>query len=404
MIKNEKGSVLSIAIVIIFVLSFAITTTSAYTADVAERTSTIVTNNDEDLFARTMVRGAMHDLKEFIYTYPLAEYTQFFFEDQAELDRLEAYYNPIIAEYYLAAYDITLTTDALSITIVDFQEFDESSTSFTRTYLVSFIKQNGNEIKKDLYVELKDNPDDDTTEDPILDVGGLFDFIGTDTFDDFVPYVCTDCSADIVSDFYLNDNNNPDIPNNPNRGKLSPSEQRILIDDSVAIDPTPGASSSNASTYFDLNGSALLVNQDLTIDNNALIYSSMEGVPGIIIVLGDLYLENTKHNLEINDVYMFVMGNVYITVDGNNNNQRILNGDNFYIISPNPINVTAGPNSDYFTDTTTVDLNTYYYLGSFAEFPTFQSIEDNLQRLVDFDGDDSFNAIFNYIEGVFEEE
>ncbi|MFP4287329.1 MAG: hypothetical protein ACLFRI_06470, partial [Candidatus Izemoplasmataceae bacterium] len=73
MIKNEKGSVLSIAIVIIFVLSFAITTTSAYTADVAERTSSIVENNDEDLFARTIVRSAMHDLKEFIYTYPLEE-------------------------------------------------------------------------------------------------------------------------------------------------------------------------------------------------------------------------------------------------------------------------------------------------------------------------------------------
>jgi hypothetical protein len=392
--RNEKGSVLSIAIVIIFVLSFAITTTSVYTANVAQRTSTIVQKNDEDLFARTIVRSAMHELKMFINS-PLTEYTTFFNEDQEELERISTLYNELIVEYYLSAFNEVITEDRLVWIIIGDEEFTEDSTSFTRTYRLTYTRLNGRTISKELLVELKNDPDSEPVIiNPISDFTDLFDFIATDDFDNATPLDCTgDCQTHFYETYF--------IEANRNRGVLD-DRSVIKLEESLTIDPS---NNPNQASYLDLRGSAMIINNDFTLNDVSEIRSSLVGVPGIIIVKGDFNITTHQIGLEINNVYIFVLGNVNITLTATNTNQGALTGSNYYFISTNPINnITPSSNNTFYEDSTIYEGVNYYYLGSFSQFPNFQTIQNNLQNIIDFDGTESFNQIFNYIEGTFEED
>jgi hypothetical protein len=394
MINNNKGSVLSIAVVIVFVLSFALTTTAAYTVNVAERTNTVVESNDEDLFARTIVRSVMQELKEFIYNYPLQQYDQFFFEDQVIRDQLNVEYNLIIEEYYLAQ-GITLETNALTITIEDSGEFISGTEFYTRQYTVNYIKQNGSSIFKELLVELR-------SEDEFETIGG----ITYEDISDLSTYLSDvylteedelDCAGDCTDAFYdsFYGSSNQNI-----HGALTGN---VLIESDITIGHTTSVGGN--STRLDLNDNVMVVNGDLDLSRVHNIFD------GIIVVNGDLTFDN-RHGLELDNVIILVSGRTIIDFsDGRGNGNRRIEGDNYHILSADTyyglINVVSGGSSFYtyiFTDTSGTVPTDYRYIGTDNNFEGFDFIIHEFSQHFGTDGIEGFTNIFEFIESSFQEE
>lgn len=66
MLKNERGSVLGIALIVLTILTFTISTTSVYTYNVASRTNELVQQRSNDTQARSILDQALYELKDYI--------------------------------------------------------------------------------------------------------------------------------------------------------------------------------------------------------------------------------------------------------------------------------------------------------------------------------------------------
>lgn len=365
MLKNEKGSVLSVAIIMIVILSFAITTTSVYSFNIAQRTQENISTQNEDLLARALIDQARNDMKYFISELNPKSFSELdtSFEDTAYIELLEDIYAPV---------EITLIT--------------VSEENLSRRYRFSYTKVNGNIITRDLLISLAGTTIPVNT--PLVD--GMDELINQIKSDENTEVFQCDggaCTKETIASLTGN-----------NQGTLTFTS---VVEDSLDLFMT------GKQGQFDLNGNTLIVEGNLTLENIA----HLKG-PGVVIVTGTL-IQEQDFSMEIeNEVLFLVKETVNITYTHNSSSQRQLdvvnNSSRFLFLSAKTENYLTNVEimKDY-DDTSSNPSNPTFYTG-IAENPTFRYISNkpyNQENWLDFF--DDFNIEiqqgFQFSENSFQE-
>ncbi|MFW6319915.1 MAG: hypothetical protein ACOC1L_06980, partial [Bacillota bacterium] len=158
LLHNQKGSILSAAIIVIVLLSFSLTTVTSYTSNVAKRSNTVVEQKSDMVLGQTLIDQAITEFKTFIND-DLTSFAELHntFEDQNTIDTLYDKYSVVVTvqESYL----------------------NDNNDTVARIYRFSYTKPNGETIYKDLYVTLgtSDDPSeiisiDETVDDQITNL------------------------------------------------------------------------------------------------------------------------------------------------------------------------------------------------------------------------------------------
>ena len=397
--KNEKGSVLSVSIIVIVILSLALSMTTANTFDVAQRTSVIVESNDEELFAKAMVRNVVHEIKEIIND--VSKTTGNLYQlSNAEVDSIIAENEAIIQNYYMAKLNVTL--EELNVTYpngfiqIDLDEIWTSDTGSSLKYTVSYTRLNASIISRSLLLELNATTGSSGTV-VINTYEDIFDYFDKAFFEDNV-FVCetgeTNCTSDFKDDQLIDSGG----------GKAAFSDN-VYVDQSMGITTWMPGQGNNEE--LDLNGKIFVVNGDLTISDFNEIYSSTD--PGLIIVHGDLNINTTRHGVELDNVIILVRGSVNFSLysQGNNNQRGRLVTINAHVVSllgTNTIGLDKVAPIENGSSYTLTSVNetfnnqtlSYTYLGSDPNFSGLGFVIDEFSEMFDLG---SFE--FDFIESPF---
>ncbi len=315
--KNERGSVLTVAIALIALLSFAVTTVTAHTYSNAEQTSRTLEGRLERIQDETHINMAIEKFNDSLME-KYAEYEEDFiatgngtiegffawFEDD---DPPPSYFEEISGAIY--------AKHAVNVSI------RSADDDLARTYRFSRTHDDGSVLRRDFFISFHGSegvPLEDTTEYIENTDEALADMISeenTITADDFEDHDSTEVDSTtgvtINEDMYVEgDLNFAEILNNPE-------------------------------TTFELNGSFLVVDGDFIISDgeestnqNTSVRKihSPEDEPSVILVRGNLYV-NQNFNMSIENVYFLVEGYVDMQFTHNNADHRQLYGTNFAIYS-----------------------------------------------------------------------
>ncbi len=360
LLSNTKGSVMSIAIVVIVILSFSITTATSYSINVAQRTNTVVETRSDDLLGESLLRQAINEFRDFLNQVGPASFLEF---DTTFAD--EDFRQYLIDTYFL--YDVRVQEDNLA--------------DNARVYRFVYQRTDGTRIFRDLYVALGET--DDPTES--IDVDEAIDDTIESILNDpeSVDYFLED-SGDLVSTIHPDDG-----------GTLSNSAE---MDGDIFVNDDADITFSAVTGEFKMNGNILYINGNLDLSN----IDKLTG-PGIIFVTGNVTI-NQRFGFEINDVLMLVKGYTYINFDHPQGHQRRLEGSNFAIVNYDTTNMVQS--------NVAIEGNTYYnqgppvvpnfrYIGDkpFEEYGDLQSIFEQFQLDI---GGSSAQFVFN--EGPVREE
>ncbi len=321
MVNNQKGSILSVAIIVIVILSFSITTATAYTANVATRTNTVVEQKSDTVLGETLIRQSIAEFKEFIDDLGPQSFT--------ELD--STFSDTAFIEYLYSTYDVVVT--------VNESYTDTNGNTTARVYRFSYTKPTGETIFKDLYVTLGET--DDPTEGIVLD----------ETIDDQITQILNDsetlqsfCDGSDDADTCIDDLEAA-VVDGGNEGSLD-GDVFVGTDFDMMFDAVTG-------TLY-MNGYTLIVDGNLDLSN----IERLEG-PGLIFVTGDLVIEQ-KFAMEINDVLMMVGGHTRINLTHKQDFKRVIQGDTFAIVSYDVADYVGYDSSFTFANEVTYVNNTYY--------------------------------------------
>ncbi len=428
--KNERGSVISAAVIIIVLLSFALTTTSAYTFNVATRTNTIQQNTNEEQFARAIVNSVINDIKT-----SLDQTMRSFegddqealrdafkdalnaFEDETRFEIIEAYRETVEA-YYLANFGIERDIDdILSISLKDIPDED----SVSRTYVVSFRRENNRRIFRELLLALKADPEQGTIdpEDAFESVGDVFDsfmsFLDPTPYPDGDGIECgNDCSTAFEDEFKGGGNQPFDMTRN------------VYVDGNLELTSANQGDGAGANTEIKLNGNMLVVTGDLTLKGIHNLVGGETDLGGLIIVEGNLTIVR-RHVIENTSLTILVGGDMIIEADpqsdGIDRELRAAPGSFFHFIAfrsveqdvPSYILEKGETYYEYwFTETTgiggTYEFNTFddkldgngKYVGSDENFPGLTFLITEYANLLDLPPA-TFSDIYDDALGPFKE-
>ena len=153
MLRNENGSVLSIALIVLTILTFSITTTSIYTYNVASRTNDLVQHRAANTAAETLINQALYELKDYITNTLVPED----FTDETTLATIDAFVVEI-EEIYGVRIGNPISTNT---------EYDAEGNIIesSATYRVRQDKEDGTTSYRDLFVstETENTPPDAQT-------------------------------------------------------------------------------------------------------------------------------------------------------------------------------------------------------------------------------------------------
>jgi len=135
MINNQKGSVLSVALIMITLLTFSLTQVSSYTFRVAENTNRTIERNDQENEARFRINQAMEYFK--IETRAISQDLFENFEENFEE-------STIIEDIY-DLYGVTVTDSG------KISSGDSEDEFIARTYDFSYTMENGQTLVRTLY-------------------------------------------------------------------------------------------------------------------------------------------------------------------------------------------------------------------------------------------------------------
>jgi len=401
LLNNQKGSVLSSAIIIIALLSLTLTTVTAQTSNIASRTNATVSRDDETVFAQTMIQSSLQDIRMFILDKEFESFDEFgpLEDEDGELNNIIETYNTLIREYY--------ETNAISYNgnpnffeeNPDFEPFDvivssgghsTDSESSTRVYTATFRQSNGQTISKRLNIELTTDTTDGQNGSEPVDINSIDD-IFTHIFD---VYINPDNEDVQELDEETFENNY-----NPNQGQDGEIESNVFFEGNPSMTRNSGQGRNRLGF---VNSSRMFVEGNLTIEN----FSEIAG-PGLIVVSGDLTITD-RDFIDMNQgsggpLYFIVGGGVDIEIDGRDQSSGALNGENYHIISRQRSTLSLNESGSNFTRLDFPnDEPPFYYLGSDGNFSGFDQFIDDFDDL--FESGVGFSGVFNYFESSFETE
>lgn len=430
MIKNKTGSILSSAIIVIVLLSFTLTTVSAYTFNVATRTNEIVRSSDENQFARGIINNAIGEMQSFLNEQ--MEGSDSIEEDfanalnmleETKIDSIIDDNEDIIKAFYDFNFGIDeARTTGLTIELLNPEAVGE--TTISREYRISFEKENGRVLFRNLLLALSS----DTAEE-IENQIEYDDF--EDIFQDLLDILDPeedglDCGNSCTDQFRSEFADNP-------------SGQTYTVNRDLYIDVPPGEvftispSGAGDSTTLNLNGNILLVKGNFLLDGIHIL----ELGGGLIIVENNFEII-ARHDIVHSDVTVIVGGEFNVTAMRNHRG-NIQGGDKklvgqtsdsyFHYLSFNTNNggvenieqfKTRGDDlnpllSDTFYDYCFTenggelvkdigcDHNGGRYAGSDDAFPGLSWIVREYGNLLDIDGS-NVGRLYESAVGAFEEE
>ena len=386
--KNQNGSVLSVAVVVIFLISFALSATTVYTADVMNRTNVIVSNNDENIFARRIIRTAIDELKQ--EARGMGDISDGFtiaHVETMDIDGITTDIQSLIQAYYFSiGQGIVDTSNTINITYNS-----EDLPGDVLVFTVSYQTLAGNMIRRQLLIE------------PTTTVGpGGGGGEGEMTNFEEVITGFLNCEFEEDNNVCLNtsfDYREPDsttfmttffeVSGGFRHGEL---DQNAHITGNLSL----WATASGQNTSLDFNGHLLVVTGDLELREIHRI-KSPDDRPTLIIVGGNLYLEG-EHDIDIDNVIFLVQGFVELdfTGRGNSNNFTLTMTDS-HIFSLNTIpgvpSYLKTPNDSYYS--ALFSNPNYRYLGSDPSY-TFGDLTDEFSFL------QSSQFSFIFIESAFD--
>ena len=393
MVKNQNGSVLSVAVVIIFLLSFALSTTTVYTADVMNRTNVIVSNNDENTFGRFVIRALLQSVKDEVSIISNDETVEFpaGFKTQLEVmkENLIESVEDLVEGFY--------STD---IDVEDIVDIEFESTANVLIARVSFKTQANNVITRELLIQ----PSTSTNGSGGVN-GDVTDFDSfLDTFIDCQPTTeNNECGGQTFD--YINSNQNVFVSSDEGFGTYQARNLRNIIMDknayvdnsngTLTIESTAAGGGAGQSRRIDLNGNTLIIEGSLNLIGITTIRSGdgdgeYQVDMGVIIIGGNLDIDATS--LQIINTLIIVQGTIYA-----NNLPSLDTWDNDnggHIITINTSNwPLSGPDLSSRTYNTLINNNKYRYVGSNPNF-SFSDLPERFNIDNEFDG-------FNFIEGSF---
>ncbi len=307
-LQNEKGSVLTVAIALIALLSFVVTSVTAYTYNSAERSYSSLEGQMERMRSETYINRAITRFHEYIIkAYEDGDWLteNFFDEFNADPDASPSFHE--IYQELLEDFQVTV------------RDMEDNDDPLTRTYRFSRTREDGTRIRRDFFLsfhgsEMEEMPT--SSEDYVSNIEKELKEGSTEASSDEFESGSTD-SAEVGSDgVTLNDD--------------------MYIDGDTSFD----SFTTDADAEFNLDGNFFVVNGNLTIsdgqatvppDNTSFskIYSDE---PTLVLVLGNLYIKQNR-SLEIENVNFIVTGYVDMLFEWSHDQHRRLSGENFAIYS-----------------------------------------------------------------------
>ncbi|GEM_PF-5695204 len=334
MINNEKGSVLSVALMVIVILTFALSATTSYTVSVATRTTALNQTQDDDIIARTRINMARHELVMFISGLTEEEFNN---EDT----------NYLIYSFIKEADPDTGRASLEDRYFVEIEDRTTETMKPARQYRIRYTKLDGTVIYRDLFVsrsEEEDNPDDD--------LQTIIDGISSD--EDTEEYSCT---GDECIDMFKDAVNWHNAPGQPHSAEL---ENNILIEGDIVFE------GQQQTGTLDLNGYAMYIDGNFTMRDFVEIIG-----PGIIVVSGNYYLEQFE-NMDIYDnVLILVQGKTDMDFTHSNAGRRRLTMTDSAIMSFNVNGILNGAEEEgvsYVEYLINNDYGDIHYIGDIEQF------------------------------------
>lgn len=358
LLNNQKGSVLSVAFIVIALLSFAITATTVHSFNVANRTNANISTQDQELFAKQIISQVFYEIKYNINDYKdsHATFDPNSYDDIVFLEELETRYEEIISAYYISEFGISVDDlndfTFLSVSVADLNLAEFGENEFIRQYTVEFKLYSGNTVKRDLLISMIETQV--PKEYDFTDYDQIFQFFQDDYFEPEQIIECgdvssTECDADDIA-YIIDDeaDNKKSYVFNDNDAYITSSLDMVI-------------GKGGKDNELILNGNVIYVQGDLTLGDLVRIenISQNDGKSGIILVEGDLVISHdigaSQTSLEMDNVVMIVKGAVRYD---NDKATVVIDGNNFSILSRL---VDEGNVSNYpLTDSTTNPVYRYY--------------------------------------------
>ncbi len=295
MVKNERGSVMSIALIVLTILTFSISSVSVYTYNVASRSNSEIQSRNENDLARSIINASMSEIKNYIVSNPsLAPFDveTIKYIDDEKISVLESWY-----EYYEDEERFGLRVGK-----------PIETTEKTILYRVRYDKLDGETVFRELFISLEESAEPDNMDEAFRSI------VSKIINDENTEWICEDeeeeCEADeaFVEEF------------GEFQGQSSVIWGFALDEETtVAVQGDLSVSGHIQQGELLLNGSTLLIDGDLILDEIKKIVG-----PGMIIVTGNIDAVQTFDLTIKHDVLILVYGNTDLSLEHNNAEKRKL--------------------------------------------------------------------------------
>ncbi len=315
--NNQKGSILTVAIALIALLSFAVTTVTAYTYSNAEQTNQTLEGRLERVQSETHVNMAIEKFHDEIMV-KYGEYADdFIATGSGTVEGFFAWFedDDPPPSYFEAITTTIFEKHAVNVTI------RTADNDLARTYRFSRVREDGTTLRRDFFISFHGSegvPVEDTTE-----------YI--ESTDEAIENIISEENTITADEFEDHDST-----------EVSSTEGVTLNDDTyVQGELNFSTLLNNPECEFNLNGNFLVVDGDFIISDgeessnpNTSVRKihSPEDSPSVILVRGNLYV-NQNFNMSIENVYFLVEGHIDMRFTHNNASHRQLYGTNFVIYS-----------------------------------------------------------------------
>ena len=368
--RNERGSILSVAIIMIVVLSFSISSVSAYTYRVASRSNTTVEREGNIIYSQAMIKESMSLFREFIEVQGVSNFQE------------------INNSLYVAFVEDLEATYNVTITMIE-----ENTEMTARRYRFRHQYDDSSTLSRELYIYMSSDGESDTDPDnDDLDetITNLFETIklGSETIEDINCEENENCLEEF-------------------REAIELQRQNATFQNDILFEGVLDIETDSQQGSINLNGSNLLIDGDLNIKNISEIIG-----PGAIIVLGNLNIE-AAFGTDITNVSIFVAGRTTIHYSHSNAGQRQLTGSDFVIMSFDIFNgVSTNVEKPYGEDevcdgsgctfyNTVHSTPDFRYIGDrpFSFYGSISTILEEFEMQITYTGGE-----FVFDEGAFEED
>ncbi len=155
MLNNEKGSILSVALIVVAILSFSITSVTAYTSNVHNRSNELIQERSDTVAARSILNQALYELKDFvIHDLAPSNFNDLTVEQE---DDLAAFIEMLENTYTFNNFFDPDDENRYGIRIVDRTPYNEEGyDGITAVFRVLFDRFDGTTIYRDTYISLEE--------------------------------------------------------------------------------------------------------------------------------------------------------------------------------------------------------------------------------------------------------